>query len=480
MPNPERPSVATADLPAERPRGFRRPLVLAAALAFLTLAAFPLAGATALGSVAPEFGTAAGTTPTASWAWGAAENASAHVAYVGAYTASLNLSGGNLTKIGAYVAVNESFSAGYLAYAMVNVTSPSSSARSVEAAAVELRSVQGAIGIAGTLPVAGTYAPGAYVPLAPTTSALWLSEGVANAYLAFANYTVGPNGSLSLANEHVEVWEAINVSLVASNFPNSTLDANGSTTVKYVTASVNEAGWVGENLTASFSPALLVSEAPLSVGESWNASTQATFVGTAAYASAITGSSNGTTISVKNAGAASLNASVPLTFEFTVTGKETLGLPNGTTETGYTVAYSQGGSSCSYRVFDGLVVLPSSDGTKAGGLQPETPVRPASAPLEPSAAPVTRAVVARSEPLPIASESHPSNGPALLAAPVSTATAQAEIHHTGTPSLPALPTPSTGRASGASALLPLLLLGGLVVVVGGFFVLEARRARPRA
>ncbi|MCI4345681.1 MAG: hypothetical protein L3K07_02850 [Thermoplasmata archaeon] len=479
MPNPEARSAAAAERAAERMRGFRRPLVLVTALAFLALAALPMAGATGIGGVVPQASIATSTTPTASWAWGAAENASAHVAYVGAYSSALNLSGGNLTRTGAYVAVNESFSAGYLAYAMLNVTSPSSSSRSVEAAAVEVRSVQGAIGISGTLPVAGTYAPGAYVPLTPTTSALWLSEGVANAYLAFANYTVGPNGSLSLANEHVAAWEAINVSLAASNFPNSTLDANGSTTVKYVTANVNEVGWVAENLTASFAPALLVSEAPLSVGETWNSSTQATFVGTAAYASAVSGSANGTSIVVKNAGVSSLNATVPLTFEFSVTGKETLGLPNGTTETAYTVAYTQGGSAGSYRVFDGLVVLPSSDGTKAGGLEPETSVRPASAPLEPSAAPVTRAVLARTEPLPIASESHPSSGAALLAAPVSTATAQAEIHHTGTPSLPPLPNANLGRSPGASSFVALLLLGGLVVVVGGFFVLEARRARPR-
>jgi hypothetical protein len=479
MPQPERPSAATADRPPERPRTYRKPLVVVAALAFLSVALLPMAGATAVTGATPLASVATTTGPVASWAWGAAENESVHLAYVGAFSSSLNLTGGNWTRPGAYVAVNESFSAGYLAYAMVNVTSPSSSARSVEAAAVELRSVQGAIGIAGTLPVAGTYAPGASVPLTPTSSSLWLSEGVANAYLAFANYSVGPNGSLSLANEHVEVWEAISVSLAASNFPNSTLDANGSTTLKYVTASVNEVGWVAENLTASFSPALLVSEAPLSVGESWNASTQATFVGAAAYASAVSGSENGTTVSVENAGATSLNASVPLSFEFTVTGKETLGLPNGTTETGYSVAYTQGGSAGQYRVFDGLVVLPSSDGTQASGLQPETPVRPASAPLEPNAAPVTEAVLAQREPLPIASESQPSSGPALLAAPVSTATAQAEIHHTGTPSLPALPNADSGRTGSAAAFPALLLLAGLVVVVGGFFVLEARRGRAR-
>ncbi|MGI0156570.1 MAG: hypothetical protein ACREDE_10635, partial [Thermoplasmata archaeon] len=267
MPTEPPPRAADDDQnrPRSRPRGWA--LGALAAILVLTLAVVPLGAASGTPQARGAAMTALDPTPVASVAWGAAENLSIHLAYVGAYTSGLNLSGGNLTSTGAFVAVNESLAAGYLSYALLHVTEPSSSTRSVEVAALEIRSTVGAIGIAGTLPVAGTYAPGAVVPLENTSSALWLSEQVADATIAFANYTVGPNGSLALTDEQLRSWEAINVSLRADTFPNSTLDANGSTTLRYVTASLAEVGRVGENVSASFSPALLVSSPPLSVGK---------------------------------------------------------------------------------------------------------------------------------------------------------------------------------------------------------------------
>ncbi|MCI4341177.1 MAG: hypothetical protein L3K11_02210 [Thermoplasmata archaeon] len=470
---------ATADHARRPPRTAPFAFGAFAALTLLAVTLIPLGSATPASSAG--FAPAATVTgvPVASWAWGAAENVSVHLAYAGAYTSALNLSGGNLTSTGAYVAVNESFQAGYLSYAVVNVSAPTASTRSVEVAAVELRSVVGAIGIVGTLPQAGTYAPGASVPLAPTSSSLWLSEQTVNGYRAFANYTVGANGSLGLTDEHLAAVEAINVSLAAVNFPNSTVDPNGSTTLKYVTASLSEAGWVAENLSAQFAPALLVSDPPLSVGKSWNSTTRATFVGEAAYASEISGSANGTTILAKSAGAASLNASTPLRFTFDVTGTESLQLPNGTRITGYTVAYTAGSGSGTYRVWDGLLVLPGSDATHSAGLRPATPVRPAADPIAPQASPVTSAVLEAQQPVPVAAQSHPTGGPVLLASPVTPQQAQSVIHRTSSPGIPALPTGSDSGRSNAGSILPVLLLGGLVVVIGGFFVVEARRGRAR-
>ncbi|HEV2448874.1 MAG TPA: hypothetical protein VGU43_00485 [Thermoplasmata archaeon] len=459
----------------------RRPVALGAlaALALLALAAVPLLGTATAAPVANGGAQPATGTLGYSLAWGAAENVSIHLAYVGAYTSALNLSGGNLTTAGAYVAVNESFAAGYLAYAVVNATEPSASTLSVEVGAIELSSTVGAIAIAGTLPVAGTYAPGAPVPLAQTSSSLWLSEQTAQGYLAFANYTVGPNGSLALTDEHLRAVEAVNLSLSANNFPNSTLDPNGSTTVKYTTASIAEAGWVGENLSASFSPGLLVSDPPLAVGKSWNTSSQASFVGMAGYASEVSYSTNGTSVTEKHTGAASLNASGAVSYRFTVTGTENLSLPNGTTVTGYTVGYTSGSGSGSYRVWDGLLVLPGSDPTQSAGLRPATPAKPAADLLSPQAEPRTAAVHATGQELPVAAQSRPTSGPTLLASPVTPQAAEGQLHHGSPASVPSLPS-APGSAGPQGGILPVLLLAGLVVVVGAFFVHEARRSRAKA
>lgn len=474
------PAVSAAPAePAPRHRR-RRPIALGAfaALALLALATVPLVGAAAAAPAPGAGARIAAGSPGYSLAWGAAENVSLHLAYVGAYTSALNLSGGNLTTAGAFVAVNESFAAGYLAYALVNATEPSMSTLSVEIGAIELRSTVGAIAIAGTLPVAGTYAPGATVPLAPTRSSLWLSEQTAQGFLAFANYTVGPNGSLALTDEHLRAVEAVNLSLSAENFPNSTLDPNGSTTVRYTTASIAAAGWVGENVSASFSPGLLVSDPPLAVGKSWNSSSRASFVGAAGYASEITYSTNGTSVTEKHAGGASLNASGTVNDRFTVRGTENLSLPNGTTVTGYTVEYTSGAGSGSYRVWDGLLVLPGSDPTQTAGLRPATPAQPAADLLSPQAEPQTAAVHAPGEELPVAAQSRPSSGPTLLASPVAPQAAEAELHHGGPAAVPTLPA-APGGAGPQGGIMPVLLMAGLVVVVGAFFVYEARRSRAR-
>jgi hypothetical protein len=87
------------------------PIHAAATPAHPALASLPLTGARPAASA-----------PSATWAWGVQANLSATLDFVGAYNASQNLTGANLTVSGAHLAVHESFSIAYAAFAVVNMT----------------------------------------------------------------------------------------------------------------------------------------------------------------------------------------------------------------------------------------------------------------------------------------------------------------------------------------------------------------------
>ncbi|MCI4335743.1 MAG: hypothetical protein L3K17_00895 [Thermoplasmata archaeon] len=423
-------------------RTTRRPLrpaalpAVALVVALLALTWVPFAGAAPV-ATAP---TAVAATPaTGLWAWGAFANTTYSSQYVGAFADALNLTGGNFSAAGAFVAESATLHAELGAFAVVNATAPTNTTRSIEAGAIALANYSGVLAVVGDLPAAGTYAANASVPLVNTTSYYLASIVEVTAYVVFANYTL-VNGTLALANEHIGAWTAVNTTTIAYNWPNATVNPNGSTTVRYTTAAFAEVAWVGEVISVRFSPALPIAETPLSVGKSWNATTTATATGWAAYAAEAAWSVAGMNASSANSGVTSLNATANLTFGFTVTGAETVIFPNGTSATGYAIAETeQGSSSGSYELWDGLVALPTSAPAPTGALRPATPFDAHAAGTTATVVPTTTIVDASG--LPVSSTSTVS-GTAVAAAPMAPTSANERIAGAGTPAKPTgAPTP---------------------------------------
>src|SRR4029077_11793078 len=114
---------------------------------------------------------------------------------------------------------------------------------------------------------------------------------------------------------------AVNLSLAANQFPNVTRNASGGIAIKYVTASIAASAWVVENLSATFSPALPLVVGPLFVGKSWNATSNASFNGSVAWAQTVhVTAANGATGALANAGTASAKATVPVALRCDVEG----------------------------------------------------------------------------------------------------------------------------------------------------------------
>jgi|GEM_PF-3383470 len=414
-----------------------------------TFALPPLALALALVAMVPAAAAAplpAAAVPAASagsdvWAWGAFENATYTSEYVGAYADLLNLTGGNISAAGAFVAEVESLHAEYGAFTVINGTAPTATTRSLESIAIAVANYSGGIIVVGDLPAAGTYAPGAVVPLVNTTSYYVASILEVSAYVAFTNYTL-VNGTLSLTDEHLEAFTGVNTTIIAYDWPTVTNNANGTTTVAYTTAGFTVLAWVGENVSATFTPAVPLAVAPLSVGETWNATTQANVTGWAAYAAAVAYATPNASAASATSGVFSLNASVTLAFDFAVVGSETVLFPNGTQETGYLIAATEGGSTSGYVLWDGLAILPVSGTPPAATLKPATLVD-AEATVSSTAGPATQAVVTGSG-LPVATHAEVAAGTTVETAPMSPDTAQGRISTQGTPARPAAPTaPST-------------------------------------
>jgi hypothetical protein len=427
--------------PTDEPRLRRAHAVTwgAASLALLVVAlmAVPLTGAS---PAAPASGVhaAGGNVSTGQWAWGAFENTSVSVEYVGAYAENLNLTG-NLSTARAVAAEAEALHAEYGAFAVVNASAPTPTTRAVEATAVEIANYSGEVEVAGQLPIAGTYAAGAVIPLTNSTAAYAASVLGVRAYSLFGNYTL-VHGNLSLVNEHVSEWIGSETSIVAYKWPSIVLDSNGSTTVNYTTAGAFNASWIGASLTASFSPALPISVAPLTVGETWNATTQAQVSGWIGYATAAAYTNGVTNVTASSSGGASLNASVPLTVDFDVVSSESVVLPNGTTTTGYTVQATVNGSgSSNYTLWDGLALIPGSAPKQADSPRVAAPLDRA-APVSPVETTPTDAVVT-SGGLPVSDSSTVAPGTTLTTAPVASQKALGEIASTGTPAAPVKATP---------------------------------------
>jgi len=213
---------------------------VATALLAVALGVVLLPGPMASAGSAPSADVTVVPGPSETWAWGALANFSASIQYVGAYNNSQNLTGGNLTSSGAYVALDESVGLSYATYVVVNASTPSAGTRFVQVDAAELRAERVDVAAAGTFPVAGNYTPNATIPLANQNFSLHASIVVLDLAAAYLNFTTGANGSLALRDEHVQFAEGVNVSLDARRFPNVTRDAAGDVGIRYVTGAIGQ------------------------------------------------------------------------------------------------------------------------------------------------------------------------------------------------------------------------------------------------
>jgi hypothetical protein len=463
--------------PTVRPsRRTLRPLAAGGVLALATLVLLlpgPLASAGAVPSASPtSLATVANPGPSESWAWGALANFSASVEYVGAYNNSMNLTGGNLTSSGAYVALSESVGVEYAAFVIVNATSPGAGSRYVQVEAAELRAEHIAVAASGTFPVAGNYSANTTIPLANQNFSLAASVEVLDVAAAYLNFTTGPSGSLALANEHVAYVEGENVSLAAHQFPNVTRDAAGNVGIRYVTGTIAASAWLSENLTATFSPALPLVEGPLFVGKSWNATSNASFAGTAAWAETThVVLPSGATASSSTAGSASANATVTVALDCSVLGTTVIRDPNGTPETDDEIACSNATGSEAYLAANGLLVLPTSDPNGSNQLAAAVPEHPATAPTEPAAQARGESLYSPARGLPASERASPATGDAVTASPMTPAAAHAAMRTLGAPVRPAAAPwfPSYGLLVAVVAVSALGTIGALA--------LHARRGR---
>jgi hypothetical protein len=392
-----------------------------------------------------------------------------HLVYAGAYNRSLNLTG-NLSESGAYVAVNETVQVGYAAYTVLAVAAPTPTTRSVELRAAEARELEIAAAARGEFPVAGTYAANSPVPLTPRTLGVSAREVFVSEYAAFLNLTLGANGSVGLANEQLRAYEGVNLSFVASEWPNVTALPNGSTSISYTSGAITETGYLIAEFNATFTPALTLIEEPLALGERWNATSQVQVVGGEAFASEVVASAGGAEYTQSRSWAASLNASAPIALSFEVTNTTTLRFPDGSTATGYVVSASMGNGSQQYTLWDGMLLLPGGGSDSPSGAQAQVAAPSVAAPAQKRTPTDTSAVVDPSRGLPVAAEARPTGGEAVTAAPMSPAQAEQGIHGVGVPTVPSAPPPVD--LAGA------LLVFGLITLAAGSalgFILGSRR-----
>ncbi|MCI4333713.1 MAG: hypothetical protein L3K01_08360, partial [Thermoplasmata archaeon] len=451
-----------------------RASVAVSALLAVAFVALVLPGPLASAGAVPTASASTVPGPSESWAWGALANFSASVQYVGAYNSSQNLTGGNWTSSGAYVALDEAVGVEYGAYVIVNASTPSAGTRYVQVDAAELRAEHIAVAASGTFPVAGNYSANATIPLAPQNFSLAASVATLDLAAAYLNFSTGPNGSLALANEHVVYAEGINISLDAQQFPNVTRDAAGNVNIRYVTGAIVASAWLVENLTASFSPALPLVQGPLTVGKSWNATSTASFNGTVAWAETVHATSgSGATGAVSNSGSASAHATVPVVLQCSVLGTTVVRDPNGNPETDDVIACANATGSEAYLATNGLVVLPTSNPGPAAGLNAAVPVHPATAPVGTAARATGASLYSPSRHLAASERASPATGDQVTASPMTVSNARTAMHGLGTPVRPAPIAPHT------SAILAVVVVGGSVAVALGLVALLARRNRVR-
>lgn len=471
----------------------RRPVIGAVAMLALMLfslaapamAAQPSAGPAGQGLAAtvqpkvagdPCNGTGDGAdTPCGTWAWGAAANLTAGLEYEGAYNASQFLTGGAFTAQGAYIDLEASLSVEWAAYAIVNATTPSPGQLAVTFQAGDLIDLDLSAVAQGDFPQAGTYGPDSNVTFQEINVSLVAHEKLVDRYQAFLNFTSNSNGSLALESEHLQVFRTLTVSLTAVNFPNITADPSGDSVVSYTTGQVSGQAEVAVDVSATFTPALLLVQGPLYVGESWTTDSQADFNGQLVYSVQLSGiAPGGTPFNYSQSGQESLTATFPVVLAFTVTGERTLFFPNGSSETDYVISCQSGANSASgVEVYDGIMAIPTEAASSTGGVSSAVAEHPASSDLSSAATTPTDGLYSKQRHMADASDATPVSGQTVTASPMSPAKAQSLLNNLGGLS------PASLLANSETGFYVVLVAS--VVVVSVVVVREIRRrARNRA
>jgi hypothetical protein len=401
-----------------------------------------------------------------SWAWGAATTIQLSVHQVGAYNSSSFGASSNLTTAGAFVDLSASVTAREASYAVVAASAPSAGNVTLEVAEAQFQGIALNETVSGALPIAGSYAPNATIPLANQTDAIGISEQILDVAAAFLNYTVSANNSVALTNEHLEYARFVNISLDAQHFPNVTANAAGGMVLRYDSGAVSASGFEGLNLTGTFAPGLILVQRPLTNSSQWSETVQATWNGTVAYASntaiAVPGGAHAQT---HQAAVAQFYRSAPLNLSATANGTQSILAPNGTRTTETVLDYVLSAPGGGATVVDGLFVVPSANATATStGLAAVVPEHPATAPLASSAGPKTSALVPRSGGLPTGSIATTSTGTSTVATPMTPDSARSAIHQLEVPG------PSTTAVAPSGNLAPLILLGVVVVAIGAVLV----------
>lgn len=411
-----------------------------------------------------------GSGPCGTWAWGAAANLSAGLEFEGAYNASQFLTGGGLTAAGAYIDLQASLGAEWAAYAIVNATSPAPGALYVTFQAGQLMQVDISVVAQGTFPQAGTYGPNSNVTLVPMNVSLVAHVRLVDRYQAFLNMTTDANGSLALQDEHLQFFRTVDVSLNAVSFPNITTDPSGNAVVQYLSGSIQAQAQVVADLQGNFTPALVLAEAPLSLGESWTSRTDAQFTGQVLWSLTASGvAPSGQPFSVQQNGQDNANANLPLVLTFTVVGERTIFFPGGGSETDYVISCSGANGDQGILLYNGLVVLPVSVSSNTGGTGNSIAAHPAATELASSTSTPNRPLYSQQKHMTDASDATPMSGQTVTAAPMSPEKAQTLLNNLG-----GLTPLHFGPASDT---LGMALILGSVVVVSLVVVREVRRRR---
>jgi hypothetical protein len=459
MSNPHPPNAGAAPS-AERTtprRAFRRVgWFLVAGL--LIVPAFLSMPGVSYASAAPVPAASAMTTTTE--AWGIAENTSVSIALSGDLNSSL-IPSANLTGTTVHGSVAIAEAEQYANYAVLTLSTPNATDEALELQSVVYHAVELQAAVSAPLPVAGTYLAGQTPPTAPVNGSIAIAEAAVSADVAFLNLTRGTNGSLALANEHLELLRAFNVSVQAISFPNVTTSSNGTVTVQYVSGAISASGLAVANLSASFAPAVVLYEGTVPNGTQWSTTSEVSFVGEEAlgvqYSAQVPGSGTARW-------SASSEATVASTGPVTVTCQATtVPTPSGANGTAVLCAASGNDTLGA----DGLVVVPSSV-QNGVGTNATTPADGGTPPAAESAVPA-RPVYAPGASAPQTVTASVSPGQTVTAALVSPGYARSEMTALRTPA-----TPSPPAASGAAGVL-LVVVGGSVI--GAVVYLGLRRRR---
>lgn len=422
-----------------------------------------MAGATALvllllvpaGLAAPAAASGGAPAGPTTWAWGTSVNLSISLQQAGTINVS-SIPGTNNSPGQTFGAVAISATEAYANYASLTSSGGPNGSVRLQEQAVDARQVALQVAYNATLPLAGTYPQGSVPPTAASVGAAQIQLGSLEWIVAFLNLSSG-NGSVALANEHVQLLRAFNVSLTATNLPNETGGPNASVTWKYTTGAIAAAGIVVANLSAAFSPALtLVGPGNAS---SWVTRSNATFSGAestaVAYRVALPA---GFSASWSSSASASVSGTVPVTADCA---SAPLALPGGSPA----LAVNCTTDANTSLVGNGLVVVPNSalNGSVAGS--PTGAGAPPAAAQSIPARPVYRGGGAGPQTV----TATPSAGDRVTAAPMDPASAAVAMQDLRSGVQP----PSELTRPGIGSAPILVLIAGVATV--GLFLLARRR-----